>query len=97
MGWTPISPWKLGTVQTVSFTGTAGTVTNGFGSETRAILIRVTADAHVRIGQSPTAVSTDTLIKATDSPLVFGCSPTDKISAIQDSAGGTLYVTELSH
>jgi len=68
------------------------------GSQTRAVLISATSDCHVRIGPATeTALATDTLIRSAYPPLVFGCSAGDTVAVIQDAAGGTLYVTELSH
>ncbi len=94
--WTPISPWKLGPCQTVTV-GAAHHESTAFGGQTRAVLISATADCHVRIGNAAVAVSTDTLIRSAYPPLVFGCTPDETVSVIQDSAGGLLYVTELTH
>lgn len=44
-----------------------------------------------------TATTSDTLIKANYPPLVFGIAPGDLVAVIQDAAGGSLYVTELTH
>ena len=99
MSWIPIAPWKVvdGTAQKISYTATAGT-SNAVGAQTRAVLVSVTSDAHVKITQAGTAATTsDTLIKASWPPIVLGISPGDKVSAVQDAASGTLYVTELSH
>jgi len=91
-----ISPYRLGAVQTVSFTGTAASLLNALGSGTQAFLCTATQDCHIRVGKNPTAVSTDTLIKA-GVPYVFGINAQETVSVIQDSTGGTLYFTELSH
>jgi Fe2+ transport system protein FeoA len=44
-----------------------------------------------------TAVSTDTPLYSTDPLLVLGIVPGEQVSVIQDTAGGTLWVTELTH
>ncbi len=95
-GWTPVSPWKLGAAQTVAI-GASSVDSSAVGSETRALLISATSDCHIVINGNPTATATSTLIRSAYPPLVFGCGPGDKVAVIQDSASGTLYVTELSH
>lgn len=96
-GWTPISPWKLGKAQTVAI-GAASASSVAVGTETRAVLISATANCHIRVGHpTQTAVAADTLILNSYPPLVFGCAPGDVVAVIQDSAAGTLYVTELTH
>lgn len=104
MGWSPISPWKfvVGGAQKVPFTSASassaaiGATTR---SETRAILVRVTTDAHIRIttANEATAVTTDWLIRSSDPPLVFGCTPGDLVSVIQDASAGYLSLQELTH
>ena len=96
MAWYPISPWKLGAVQKLSI-GAAPTQATAFNGQTKALLLVATADCHVRTGGNPTAVATDTLIKAAHPPIVIGIGVGDLISVIQDSTTGSLYVTELSH
>jgi hypothetical protein len=56
-------------------------------------LIRVVATSacHVRIGAAPVAVATDGLLPAGQVEY-FMCLATDKVSVLQDSAGGTLNV-----
>lgn len=95
--WTPISPWRLGACQTVAIGGSHAETGTAFNAQTRAVLIAATSDCHIVIGTSPVATSSGTLIRSAYPPLVFACGPTDKVSVIQDSAGGTLYVTELTH
>ncbi len=94
--WTPISPWRLGATQTVAIGG-AHAESSAVGAQTRAVLISATSDCHIVIGANPTATTSTTLIRSAYPPLVFAATPGDKVSVIQDSAGGTLYVTELTH
>jgi hypothetical protein len=89
---------RLGRVQTVSYSDTAGTITNGVGqSQGDSAIVRVlsTTDAHIAIGPNPTATQNDTPIPA-NVPEYFGALRGDKVSAIRQSGGdnGTLYVTE---
>ena len=96
----PIAPWRFidGSAQKVAYTATAGT-SSAVGTMTRAILVAVTTDAHVRITPSGIAAvaATDMLIKAAYPPVVLGVSPGDKVSVIQDAAGGSLFMVELTH
>lgn len=82
--------------QSVAYTGTAGTISNPVGSQTYVVLIVVTTDAYIQIAKSPTATSSDTLITA-NTPLMFRIRPGEKVSAIQLSSGGTMYVSELTY
>lgn len=89
-------PWRLGAVSklTVGATAqTAGPISDGV----QAVLVVATADCHIRIGPSAVAVNTDTLIRAGFPPLIFRITQGEQLSVIEDSTGGFLYVTELTH
>jgi hypothetical protein len=93
---------RQGTTQKVAYTGTAGTIPNGVGAQTYGVgaqtyQVRIvcTTGAFVLIGDSPTATTSDMPTFA-DLPEYFTITPGQKVSAIQSSSGGTLYVTELS-
>jgi hypothetical protein len=86
---------RQGSTQSVSYTGTAGTITNAVGSETYQVRIVTTTDAFVKIDNSPTATTRDMPVFAS-LPEYFTIAPGQKVSAIQSSSGGTLQVTELS-
>ena len=98
-GWVPLSPWKpiAGSGQNVSIGAASTQAANKFGAQTRACYVYASANCHIRIGQNPTAVATDTFIVGGASGVVLGCNPNDLIAVIQDSAGGTLNVTDLTH
>jgi len=83
-----------GKSQNVAYTGTAGTITNAMPPNTVAVRIWTTTDAYVQIGSSPTATTADMPMVA-GVPETFAAGNGDKVSAIQISAGGTLYVTPL--
>lgn len=87
--------FRLGTHQNVAYTGTAGTITNNVGSQTRFVRVLVTTAAHIKIGPSPTATVNDPLMPA-NVPEIFRIGGGEKVSAIQSAAGGTLHVTELT-
>lgn len=89
---------QFGKGQNVSYTGTAGTISNALPIDTTAVWVWTTSDAYIRIGQSPTAVTTDFPIPAM-TPMVFPVSGFDtqsangaKVSALRITADGTMYV-----
>jgi hypothetical protein len=86
---------KLGTHQSVAYTGTAGTISNVITSGVSIVRVICTTAAYIKIGASPTAAATDVYVAA-NTPEYFMCKDdgTEKVSAIQVSAGGTLHVTE---
>ena len=83
------------TVQKVAYTGTAGTITNPVGAGVSAVRLVVSSNAFVAFGTSPTATTSHMYMSA-GVPEYFAIQPGEKVSAIQDAAGGTLYVTELT-
>lgn len=85
---------RLGTHQKVAYTGTAGTITNAVGSQTRKVRVMATTDAYIVIGSSPTATANDPPLPA-NSVEYFSINPGEKVSAIQVASGGTLHVTEI--
>jgi len=85
---------RLGTVQSVSYTGTAGTITNAIGAQTYKVRVMVTTDAFITTDSS-TATSSSSYLPAF-MPEYFTVTPGQKVSAIQVASGGTLYVTELA-
>ncbi len=87
--------YRPGTTQTVSYTGTAGTISNAVGDQTRTVRIRCTTGAFVAFGGSPTATTSDMPVEA-NVPEYFRISPGEKVSAIRESADGDLYVTEMT-
>jgi hypothetical protein len=89
-----IGTGRLGTHQSAAYTGTAGTITNAIGSGSYKVRVVVTSAAYVKVGDSPTATNSDVYMAA-DAPEYFSCTPGQKVSAIQVSAGGTLHVTEI--
>lgn len=86
-----VSHWKAGTHQVVAYTGTAGAI-SAVGAQTRAVRIICTSDAYIAFGA--TATTSDIYLPA-DTAEIWAVEPSDTISAIQDSTGGNLHVTEL--
>lgn len=87
--------FRLSTHQSVAYTGTAGTISNAVGAQTRLVRVVVTSAAYIAVGAAPTATTSDVYIPA-DIPEYFIVGPGEKVSAVQASAGGTLHVTELT-
>jgi len=85
---------RLGTHQSVAFTGTAGTITNAIGTGVHKVRVVITSAGYIKIGVSPTATTSDVYMPA-DTPEYFTISPGEKVSAIQVGTGGTLHVTEI--
>lgn len=96
--WPYIAPAGAG--QVVSYTGTAGVITNPLPANCTAVWVFVTSIAHVRVGKgSPSAVTTDFPLPAS-TPVIFPISDNDgtiKISAIQSAAGGNLHVCPVAY
>lgn len=84
---------RLGTVQSVAYTGTAGTITNGIGTQTYKVRVLVTSDAFITT-DGTTATTSGTFMPAMTAEY-FTVTPGQKVSAIQSTAAGTLYVTEI--
>ena len=97
--WIPIAPWRpiAGSGQNITTGAASVQATNAVGDNAQAIQISATASCHVAIGMNPTATATDMLVKASDPPLVIRVTPGEKIAAIQDTAGGTLNIVEVTH
>jgi hypothetical protein len=86
---------RLGTHQSVAFTGTAGTIANAVANGTQKVRVLVTTDAYIKIGVSPTATTSDVYVTGL-APEYFTITSGEKVSAIQVSSGGSLHVTEVS-
>jgi hypothetical protein len=86
---------RLGSHQSVAYTGTAGTISTAITTGTNKVRVVVTTAAYIKIGSSPTATTSDVYMSA-DSAEYFTINPGEKVSAVQLSSGGTLHVTEVS-
>lgn len=81
--------------QNVPYTGTAGTIANPISAQTFNVRVYCTTDAFVKFGVTPTATTADMPV-AGGVFEYFSVNPGEKISAIQSTANGTLYVTEMT-
>lgn len=79
--------------QSVAFTGTAGSTT-GWNAGPEGVMVWSTEPCYVAVGEGVTATTSDTPIPAF-TPIPFkiptGTSALWRVSAIQISAGGTVY------
>ena len=84
--------------QNVAYTGTAGSTT-GWPAGPQGVLINPTTDAYVSVGEGVTATASDTFVKAGAS-VAFRVEPGTgapwRVSAIQVSAGGTIYAKPIN-
>ncbi len=86
---------RLGTHQSVAYTGTAGTIATAITAGVTKVRVLVTTDAFIKIDNSPTATTSDVYLPGL-SVEYFSVTPGMKVSAVQVASGGTLHVTELA-
>jgi hypothetical protein len=98
----PLTDAAFGT-QSVAYTGTAGSVT-GWPAGPQGVLVWSTSDAYIRVGNGVTATTADTPLPANTPVPIYVQQPGDaggtggawRVSAIQISAGGTLYAKPIN-
>jgi hypothetical protein len=84
--------------QSVAYTGTAGSVT-GWNAGPQGVLVWSTTDAYILVGEGVTATSAATPLPAyTPVPITVpqGTGAVWRVSAIQISAGGTMYAKPIN-
>lgn len=78
---------------TVAYTGTAGTTT-AMPANANAVRVVATTDCFIEITSAGTAAVANTgMYMPAYSPEYFACPKSAKVSAIQVSTGGSIYVT----
>lgn len=79
--------------QSAAYTGTAGSTT-GWPAGPQGVLVWSSSDAYIRVGEGVTATTADTPLPS-GTPVLFtvpqGSGGIWRVSAIQISAGGTVY------
>ena len=84
--------------QSVAYTGTAGSVT-GWNAGPQGVLVWCTTDAYILVGEGVTATTAATPLPA-NTPVPFfvpgGTGALWRVSAIQISAGGTMYAKPIN-
>jgi len=89
--------------QSVSYTGTAGSVT-GWNAGPQGVLVWCTSAAYIRVGDSATATTADTPLPANTPMHIYipqsgdagGSGGVWRVSAIQISTGGTVYAKPIN-
>jgi hypothetical protein len=85
----------IGNTQKVSFTSSSAATANAVTPSVNLIRVTATQDCFLVINSNPTATSSGMFLKAGETEY-FRVAEGQKIAAIQDSAAGDLYVTEMS-
>jgi hypothetical protein len=88
-------PYRLGTHQKVAFTGTAGTTT-AIASGVNVIRVCATSAGYIKLSTAGTAATVSDIFMPAGIVEYFIVDPGTRVSAIQDTAGGNIHVTELS-
>lgn len=90
------TPYRWGVTQKIT-TGAASATGSAFGAQTYAIRVVATVACHLHIAQpAVAAAATDPFIGGVAPAEYIRVSPGDIPTAIQDTAGGVLYITELT-
>lgn len=82
-----------GSSQNITTSGTAANNATAFGDNVSIIRITATEDIRYRIGPTAVAVATDTFLPAGAVEYV-GIADADRLSVIQDTAPGSVNVSE---
>ena len=90
----PIQALGVNTEQTPISVGATAAQSAAFGSSTIVIRVVANTDCHIAFGSNPTATANSTFIPK-GLPEYFKVNSGEKLSVIQDSAAGTLYITEM--
>ena len=92
-----IPPFRVleGTNQNVTVAGTSAATAAAMSADATVVRLASTTDCYVAVGTTPTATTSDVVILA-GFPEYFLIEPSDKVAALQVTAGGTLSVTECS-
>jgi|SRR6188768_1795773 len=88
-------PYRLGAHQKVAFTGTAGTTT-AIASGVNVIRVCATSAGYIKLSTAGTAATVSDIFMPAGIVEYFIVDPGTRVSAIQDTAGGNIHVTELS-
>jgi len=82
------------TTQTVTVGAASAATASAVGDYTKRVRLISSTDCHVVFAVTPTATASDMFLAA-DREEVFKIKPGQSVAAIQNAAGGTLYVTEM--
>jgi len=85
-----------GGTQSVAYTGTAGVISNAVDAQTRRVLVYASTDCHIQFAKAPTATTADMFLPAS-TQIFLSIRGGEKVSAIRNSADGTLIVSEMTY
>ena len=83
-----------GTTQTITTSGSSAAISTAFATGTTVVRIVATEDVNIKFGSAPTATTNDPFVPANQVEY-FKVTAGEKVAAIQNSAAGTCYVTEM--
>lgn len=83
-----------GTTQTITTSGSSAAISTAFATGTTVVRIVATEDVNIKFGSAPTATTSDPFVPANQVEY-FKVTAGEKVAAIQNSAAGTCYVTEM--
>ena len=86
---------RIGAAQTVAYTGTQGIVGTGVTSGVYKVRVVTTTDAFITTDGSTPSTTSGAYVPALSAEY-FTVTPGQKVAAVQVSAGGTLFVCEIS-
>ena len=90
-------PYPLtGGTQSVAYTATHGAITNPVDAQTRVVLVYASTDCHIQFAGTPVATTADMFLPAT-TQIFLRIRGGEKVSAIRNSADGTLIVSEMTY
>lgn len=89
-----MDPYKIIGTNVITVSGTSA-ASPAFMNQTTIIRLVSTTDCHIRFDGTPTATTTQMLLPA-NVVEYFRVTPGQKVAAIQRSAGGSLFVTEMT-
>lgn len=82
--------------QTVAYTGTAGTIANALPSNCNVVRVIATSDCFIEITVKGTAAVANTgMYLSAGMPEYLECDAGAKVSAVQVSEAGSIYVTPI--
>lgn len=84
-----------GSGQTVTV-GASSTQSSALGNQIKYVQITPAVDMYVEFGVNPTATTSSMFISGDGLARIYKISPGEKIAALQATAGGTLYIHELT-
>lgn len=78
-----IGPWApIPVASQIVAVGGASTASTAFGERTQAVLLITDTACCIKIGDNPTAVNTTDMLLPANVPMIYACSPGQKVACI---------------